>query len=579
MTVSPAELARRKTAILAKWIKVRGDARDDVNIFTELAFRNDQDPGSPAFEQQWFHREWQEAWMSRQTTVLHGATGYGKTEQIVAHVIWRLGRDPTLRVLLLGKTPPVKLLRKIKRQIDENKVVRDIFPKLRGGNPWSGERLRVAGAGIDIASDNVSVFGMDGSPQGERADLIIADDILDFENTLTEYQRVKVTGFMDSAVQSRLTTKGQLHVLVNAWHPDDYAFTLGKRPGVWHGVYPAWDPVTETLLWPEFRSREWLENKLATMSETQFARMFLCRPRDESTRIFKSAWIIAARRRGAGLKPLRSVKHRFNSDGQPLVATMGVSLIAAMRAELQVVVGSDLATKKTETARKTDLSANFILGLHSDGSRQVLWLEKGRWSLAEKLERWVSLDRRYKPVSFVIEDNGMQHDLAQYTSEMEGFGGRVECFTTGANKWTADGIEGIGVEMKAGQWITPCAAEGQSDEAYLAKLDPEEREASILIREWEQHLLDFSRVGHTPDDVAASYFAKEGALRLVNGVFSHSHAGEMARPRMEDVFRDQAGHATAARSVEADAEVWEDDEPALELPAHLRHLANSRHMR
>ena len=58
-----------------------------------------------------------------------------------------------------------KPLKKLKRQIEGNEYLRWVFPGLRPGKPWTDDRLRVEGAGIDTTSDTVEVYGLDGSPQ------------------------------------------------------------------------------------------------------------------------------------------------------------------------------------------------------------------------------------------------------------------------------------------------------------------------------------------------------------------------------------------------------------------------------
>jgi hypothetical protein len=542
----PRALTReeREQALRLWWQGVCREARSDVNRFVELSLKNDQaDASDTPFKQQWFHREWHAAWMRERITVLHGATGYGKSEQIIGHLLWRMGLEPRTRIAIVGKKADnaAKLLKKIKRQIEQNETIRSIFPELRPGDPWNDERLRVKGAGIDTTTNTVEVYGIDGSPQGLRADIIVLDDVIDFENTLTDYQRQKTIDFVDAVIQSRLTTGGKLHILANAWHPDDLAFTYAKRPGIWHGVYPAENPVTGELLWPSFRSREWLDQKKSGMSPSQYSRMFLCHPRDEGTRIFKAEWLAFARTQGAGLRPRRTVTQAFTRDGRLRDQSTLLRLGQAMRDRMTVVVGVDLATGKNEKKRQGDFTVFFVLGVDSDGRRHVLWIEKGRWSVDETLSRMRAMEARYQPDRFMVEDNGAQVFLAQFARKI-GFETPIEDFTTTSKKWDESlGIEGIGVEMRAGAWVIPGPAEGQEPDAYLASLAPDERAAYQAIGEWQQHLLDFTRGPHTSDIIMASYFAKEGALRLGSPIFHHDRAGEMASPPPDQLAARIAG--------------------------------------
>lgn len=527
------ERIQRRHAEAQKELYAR--AREDVNVFVSLCARNDQEPGLPAFVQQPFHREWQAAWRTQRRVVIHGATGFGKTEQVIYHLIWRMGRDPQIRILLLGKQQEnaKRLLRKIRRQIESNPLVRAIFPSLSPGAPWTDDRLRLAGAGLDTTTDTVETYGLDSSPQGARADIVLADDIVDFENSLTEYQRKKLISFIDQAIRTRLTTNGQFFMLANAWHEEDVTFDYSRRAGVWYRAYPAINDVGE-LLWPSFRSQAWLDQERNSMPLASFERMYLCRPRSDATRIFQSAWFAAARQRGAGLRPQRSVRHAFDRQGNLLdphhLELMGV----LMARRLRVVIGVDLATGKTEKKRKTDQTVFFVLGIHPDGSRQVLWIEKGRWSFDVALERLKMLDDRYRPDLFVVEDNGAQVALAQF-ARAGGLETPILDFSTTSQKWHESlGIEGIGAEMRANRWITPAPAASDKEADYRARLAPDELEAYLAILDWQAHLLDFSRVGHTADDVMASYFAKQGALVLAGGqTFAHDQAAAMATPPPE----------------------------------------------
>lgn len=564
----------QRAELMRQWWEHRlAAARSDPNAFMELCFKNDQDPNLAPFRQQPFHREWQAAWQRERITVLHGATGFGKTEQFIGHIIWRIGQNPRLRVVIVGKTAEnaKKTLAKIKRQIETNAMVHAVFPELRPGAPWHGEKLRVAGAGIDTTTNTVEVYGVDGSPQGLRGDVIVLDDIIDFTNTMTELQRDRVTSWVDAVVQSRLTTHGQLHFLVNAWHPKDVAFTYASRPGVWHGHYPAKD-ANGKLLWPEFRDEAWLAFKQGTMSPAEFNRMYLCLPANDNDRLFKGEWFARARAQGLDIAPRDEIRHAFDKDWN-LIDTTRTHLAGALfQQEMRVVVGLDLATGETEKKRKTDLTCFFVLGIDVMGRRHVLWVERGRWDAGETIRRMKHLERRYRPHKFVVENNGTQKFLLSFANEFNNFGATIEPYTTGSEKWSADiGIEAIGIELQASRWVIPNPTKNVS-------LSPDQQAAQDAIDEWASHLLDFSRVGHTPDDVMASWFAQRAAVSLGETVFMNlPRTEEHARAAADDSSWNavtQFERATSnGPSVPALSDDPADAQPA--LPPHLRSLMES----
>lgn len=522
-----------------RWEALRTAARENVNVFMTLCFRNDQDPAAPPFEQQWFHREWQRIWGSERLSCMHGATGFGKTDQVVGHILWRLGRNPKLRVVLFGKKEDnaKRLLQKIKRQIEKNAIVRAIFPELRPSEPWSGEKLRLEGAGLDITTNNVEVYGLTGSPQGVRGDFLLLDDVIDLDNTRTEDERKKTIEFVDTVVQSRQTTFGQLHIIANAWHAEDLAFTYAKRPGVTYRCYPAEDPTTGALLWPSFRPKVWLNQVKASMTPARYTRMYLCVPNTDETRLFEEEWFARAKTRGQSTKPLREIQQAHNVHANdPAFLHLA---FAAEQTRLRIVVAMDLATGRKARRRKSDLTVFFVVALHPSGDRQILWVEAGRWGAPVSLAKMVEYQQRYHPDRFIVESNAAQIFLTQFARELETFDAAIDEFETTDLKWDEDlGIEEIGIELQAGRWILPGPAAGEERDAYLLRLTPEERDAQAAIDQAAQRLLDFSRQGHTPDDVMAWYFAKEGIKRLLTGTFSHRNA----RPA-EQAAREQAGPA------------------------------------
>lgn len=550
-----------REAVRLRFIALVYEARDNVNAFIELAFKNDQPEkrDGPAankpFKQQWFHAEWQEMW-SHRVSVIIGPTGFGKTEQTVARIIWELGRNPQMRIAIVGASfdAAQEKLAKVKRQIEQNEIVRSVFPRLRPGDVWSTEALRVQDAGIDTTTNSVMAYGVDaGQILGKRADLVFLDDVENLQTTLTTEARAKTLEWADAVVQTRLTTRGRMAIIANAWHRDDLAHTYGKRPGVVFRKYPAEDRVTGKLLWPSFRGREYLDEQAGTMTETAYARAFLCEPRDEGTRVFKGEWIQKARTKGAGHVPRFSVERAFTRDGelrnQADIDRLGV----LMASEWKIVIGLDLATGETEKKRKTDFSCFNVVALDPQWNRHLFWIEKGRWSGPEILQRMRVFEARYHPDLWMVETNGTQKWMLQFAREVPDFG-PVQAHHTGTQKWSESlGIESIGAEMKAGRWVIPSPNVGETDAAYRARLSPEAARAYDLMLELQTHLLDFTRVGHTPDDVMSLWFSQRGAERLGQG-------GGLAREDESTPETDEAGHgATVER-------LFAEDEELIEMP-------------
>ena len=528
---------------------LRTVCRNDVNKFIETVFKNDQVDGSPPFEQQWFHREWQHAWLTERVVVIHGATGFGKTEQLLGHLLWRMGKKPNIRILIVGKTSQKaeELTGKLIRQIEQNKVLQWIFPELKAGAPWGTETARLATAGIDNTTNTLTVYGIATPKAGPRADIVVLDDVNDIENTRTEDRREHVIATVDSVLQSRLTTNGQIFMLANAWHEKDLAFQYSARRGVWYRSYPA-RYADGAMLWPSFRPETWLKKIEETTHPREFARMYLCKPYSDTDSIFSVEWFNLCRQRGANRRPMLSYRHEFNPDGTLRdISKIGrVHQLIANR--LRIVGGVDLATGRNKGRRKSDLASIFIAGVHEESNqRYVLAVARGRWSGPVILGKMKELQERYEPEVFFVEDNGTQLFFQQF-AELISPDLNIQGFTTTAEKWSPVlGIQGMAVAIKAGRYTIPDPAPGwickggqwqhRSKEnppkgpPPNLRLTPEEIEAIEAIQQWELDMLEFTTQGHTSDLVMSGWFAERGLVQLIGGSGVTEQAPTTYNPR------------------------------------------------
>jgi predicted phage terminase large subunit-like protein len=113
--------------------------------------------------------------------------GHGKTNQMVGRVCWEIGRNPHIRVKIVGSsddeaTKTVTLIRKV-IQSDE---YRSVFPEIEPDkdSSWGNTAFTVKRSRFmrDPTVEAVSVFGR----AGGRSDLLIADDICDLRNAVQQ---------------------------------------------------------------------------------------------------------------------------------------------------------------------------------------------------------------------------------------------------------------------------------------------------------------------------------------------------------------------------------------------------------
>jgi hypothetical protein len=483
--LGPAEARRlaQKRARAKKASQLKR-ARRDAAAFIEYAFRDEETGGVVRNEA--FHQEWQDFLAKHDCAALIAPVEHGKTQQLIGKVLHLLGNNPSLRIAVISNTAEQgqKLLRSIRTHIERNERVHEVFPNLkpssRDEDPWHQTAITVERP--TIAKDpSVQAHGVFGPVVGARLDVIVLDDVLDFENTRTEEQRKKLLEWFDTTVFTRATQRAKIWAIGTPWHPMDFLHELEKRPGFQTKRYCAVaNPLADSKHWEPIWPSRWpvsrLEGRRDNMAETVFSRKYLCQVRMDATSRFRTDWMRDMNKLGKG--------RTFYPDAPK--AQGGIR-------SLPCFTGVDLGVgEKKENA----LSVLFTIALMDDMRRLVVNIEAGRWQAPEIVDRIESHYRRFGSVIFV-ESNGAQKfivDMARDKSIP------VDAFHTGGiNKWDPEwGVESLAVEMRNRLWVMPSGATGEAV--------PSEG------REWQRECLDFNPTEHTGDRLMASWLARE-ALR------------------------------------------------------------------
>ena len=465
-------------------------AREDPAAFVEYAIPNEK-TGEEMVNAP-FHGLWQRFCSEHDWALISASVEHGKSVQLgIGRLLWEIGRDPTLRCLLVGANDDAarKMANAIRRHIERNPRVREVFPHLqrssRRGDPWNDEDMRVEGATLSrdptIQSRSVGSRNI----LGARLDLVIIDDLLQVDNTRTKAQRDKLEEWFDDVILTRISDDydkqeyGRIWFIGNPWDRDDLLARLRARPGFASIETPAVrnpdEPISQwKTTWPEQWPLERLLKRRQGMLAVSFARKFLCRVLDASQRRFRKEWIDHMFAQGRGRELLKV---------QP-VGRGGVPL--------RCFTGLDPAVGEKDIDA---VSCLFTLALDHATRRIVIDCRSGRWTGPELLDHCEQVCSRFDS-ELIVESNATQRWMAQFALE-RGINART-FFTSASNKWNEQyGVESLAIEMKNGLWVAPSGHTGQ------------ERPQELV--EWTNELMDYDPASHTGDRLMASWLAREGA--------------------------------------------------------------------
>lgn len=486
-------------------------ARANGNAFCQFVLRDERH--GKRIAQAPMHQEWHDLLDVHERLLIWSHVEAGKTNQIaVGRVLYELGRDPGLRVCIISNTGELakKMTRQAGQYIEKSVELHEVFPNLLPTDdpslPWKAQALTVRRPGVGAKDPSIQATGVHGNIIGSRIDLLVFDDILDFENTHTPGPRDDVYRWLKN-IFGRLTENARVWGVGNAWHPEDAMHRLAKEERFKSVRFPAITPAGE-LMWPERWSHERIEKARQDLGPLEYARLILCQARDDTSARFKREWVDVCLEAANGMRYCEDALTLLTDLGERVteddaLARDAVKHLAPVEIDLitsrlggAVITGVDLAVQAKDSS---DLTALFTLWVMPDGTRRVLNVESGRWTGPEIIERIKSVHRRFGSI-FIVENNAAQDYLVQFLRRDTMV--PVYPFTTGRNKAHPEfGVESLAAEMSAGKWLIPNIGGVMHKE----------------VSEWVQELLFYDPKEHTGDRVMASWFAREGARRFSSG--------------------------------------------------------------
>jgi phage terminase large subunit-like protein len=161
----------------AKLIQRITEAREDPCAFIEFVMR---DPRGQPIKLAPFQREWVKMMWEEPRIFIEAPRGHGKSTNTIAFLLYMMGKNPNVRIKLLGQNDQRarERLYEIRINLESNAALRLVFPNLKPGNTgdWTKSRLFIDRA-TKMKDPTLEAVGITSSIVGSRVDVIVADDV------------------------------------------------------------------------------------------------------------------------------------------------------------------------------------------------------------------------------------------------------------------------------------------------------------------------------------------------------------------------------------------------------------------
>lgn len=236
------------------------------------------------------------------------AREHGKSTVITyAKTIQDILCDPEITVGIFSHTRPISkaFLRQIKREFEQNELLKLLFPDVLYKNPASESPQWSEDGGITVKRKSntkeatVEAWGLiDGQPTGRHFRLRVYDDVVTRENVTTPEQIKKTTEAFELSDNLGVANDGKVRIIGTRYHLNDTYASILQRGIATPRIYPATlngrmdgTPVL-------FTQKEW-DRRKKTQSRKIIAAQLLQNPLADEDARFQPLWLASYETRPA----------------------------------------------------------------------------------------------------------------------------------------------------------------------------------------------------------------------------------------------------------------------------------------
>ncbi len=317
--------------------------------------------------------------------------GAGKsTICTVTRAIFHILKNPNIRIMIASKTAPNAegFLKEIKGHFESNDNLMEIFGEYydpRLVNKWDNKEIEVLPKTSNTKEATITCVGVDGTIVSRHYDIILADDLVDEDNSRTEHMRNKTKIWYYKTLEPTLEPpdpevphRGEFHRLGTRYHYEDlYGHLIKNELKDSHHIIKALNEKGQSP-WHEKYPPKWFVEKRKKAGLIIFNSQYMC-----DTEAMKG--------------------EIFQYDDCQLIDSKDVPN------DLSIYMGVDLAIKQSETS---DNFVIVVIGVNHLFDIYFLDFLEGKYRFAAQTKKILEFNEEWSPNRIGIEINAYQE--AQY---------------------------------------------------------------------------------------------------------------------------------------------------------------------
>ena len=379
-------------------MQTRKRIKDDPWLLAKILY--------PKYTFKLFHRKWFYNDLGEEEDLCLGPRNFAKTTaRGIIGSIWDMIQNPNIQIGIVSDTNPqaVHFASEIKMHCERNKDLLSLYPYLAPGPLWTDKEFTIIGATEIQKGATLTAFGY-GQGTGYEFDKIRVDDIVDWKNSRTKYQRDKLYDWLGMSLIPMLKSGGKMNWNGTRYHQDDLYGRLLKQ-GMKTNAYSHKAIMdNKQSLWPEL----WPIEKLLDIRKKIGSMRFDAQYQNDTKlmaagKIYKREHFQYFRKMGMG-NYITSTGKRFNIS------------------DLQIYQTCDLATSQKTTA---DYFAILTFGIDKEGNFYILDVYRARLSYGEQESFLINNFIKWKALRIGIEATQYQIMLQQQVDKNTRVGARA----------------------------------------------------------------------------------------------------------------------------------------------------------